>query len=453
MKSILIKNAKVITEDDVYRSDLLVEGEKIAGIKKNIGVKADRIIDAEGLYLIPGGIDAHTHMELPLGQICSSDSFVSGSRAALFGGTTTIIDFANQTRGETLASAIKLWEQKSAQIYADFRFHVSVVQADRQTLDEVSQLQKIKKINSFKTFLAYNNMRLNKDELLQVMKRVKEEDGIVLVHCENGDKINQLIHVAKIQKKISPLDHAQARPPEAEVEAVEEVIGLCQQTLCRTYIVHVSTHSALLRLKDAKNQGLPIFAETCPQYLLFDESVYHGEFDKAASFVMSPPIRTQEHVTGLWRELLAGAVDVVATDHCPFMLEQKRLGKSDFTLIPNGAAGVEHRLEILFSEGVIKRGLSLSAWVSLISSNPAKIFGLYPRKGTINVGADADLVLFDPQARHTITKNLHHMNCDRSIYEGIEVVGKCRTVFLRGQTVVDNERFMAEKPFGKWIGY
>lgn len=462
MSVLLIKNGTVITAKEVFPSDILVEGEKISRVEKQIspkqlGLSEAQMIDAKGCYVIPGGIDPHVHLELPLKTTVSSDDFESGSAAALYGGTTTLLDFANQVPGQSLLRAVDSWHQKAqGKCYCDYGFHATITDFHEKTKEEIQQCFEVHGITSFKTFMAYKGSLMIRDqEMIQIMEHVNVRGGIVLVHAENGEMIEHLVQQFRMAESVSPRYHALSHPPLAEAEAVGRALDLAAFTNCPLYIVHLSSAEGLRRAKHVlKTQikGPPVFLETCIQYLLLDDSVYESRnFSESARFVCSPPLRKIEGIPHLWRGLTHGSIQVVATDHCPFTLKQRLAGERDFFKIPNGVPGVEHRIELLFSEGVLQKKISFNQWVTMTSTAAAKIFGIYPKKGKIQPGSDADLVVFDPLAKHTISAKTHHMKCDYSLYEGRPVTGKCRTVILRGQVAVDQGKMLLPKGYGQYL--
>ncbi|HCM40884.1 MAG: dihydropyrimidinase [Bdellovibrionales bacterium GWB1_52_6] len=469
MSRLLIQNGTIVTGDDQFAADVFVIGEKIHAIGPELGrrfaVPPDELVDATGCYVFPGGIDAHTHMELPLKTTTSSDTFASGTGAALIGGTTTILDFANQIPGKTLKSAVKDWHAKAnGKALCDYGFHVSVTDFNERTRREIAECVD-EGITSFKTFMAYKGALMIDDrQMLEIMEEVKIQKGLVLTHAENGDLIDHLVEKFRKAGSLSPKFHPLSRPVIAEAEACSRIIDLARFADCPLYIVHLSSQSGLQRLAPALETGTeqrrsgksekpraPIIAETCPQYLLLDDSVYSQRGFEGAKYVLSPPLRKASDQKHLWAGLGSGMIKVVATDHCAFTSAQRRLGVKDFSKIPNGVPGVEHRMELLYSEGVHKGRLSLQQFVNITSTNPARIFGLHPQKGAIHAGADADLVVFDPNEEHVISSKTHHMNCDYSVYEGVPVTGACRMTILRGKVVVRRGKLLAPAGYGKYL--
>lgn len=450
--SLLVQGGTVVTNEKKFVADVFIEGEKIIAVAPDLRQKADRTVRANGCYVFPGGIDVHTHMELPLPTTTSSDTFASGTLAALHGGTTTIIDFANQAKGHSLGEALALWRRKAdGKAVCDYGFHVSVTDVTPSTLSEIARCFE-EGVSSFKTFLAYPNMRISTDEMRLLMREVKKRHGLITVHAEDGPEIEALIARNRKAGNLSPRFHAASHPASAEANAVRQIIKIGTQTSCPIYIVHLSTAAGLRYIAEAREDGAKAWAETCPQYLLLDDSKYSvKDWSGAARFVLSPPLRTKQDQAALWAGLHDGSIDVVATDHCPFFERQRELGREDFSRIPNGLPGVENRLELLYSEGVAKGRISLERFVEITATAPARIFGLYPRKGTLTPGADADLVIFDPSVESRISAKTHHMQCDHNPYEGWQIKGKCRTIILRGTVAIDDGKSFVGEGFGRYL--
>ena len=453
MSNLLIKNGRIINYNQTFFSDILIENGLIKSIAKNIKSTDNiRVLDAKGMLLFPGGVDVHTHMELPTNEILSSDTFETGTKAAIYGGTTTIIDFANQTKGVTPWDALRKWEKKAFQkCYTDYSFHISITDLSKCTKEDIKGFINYG-ITSFKTFLAYEKMKLNFKELETLIGWVKEFGGLITVHAELGELIEQKIKSLKENKNLSPKYHALAHSLESETEAVKILIAISEKTQAPIYIVHVSSSEAIDLIKDAKNKGIQIFAETCPQYLILDNSVYNNSnFLDAAKLIMSPPLRSQEDLYKMWNGVIDNTIDTIATDHCPFNIADKRKGKNSFTDIPNGIPGVEQRFHLVYSEGVVKRGLSLNKFTDLISTNPAKIFGIYPQKGIIQIGSDADIVIFNPNTLFTIDLKKLKTNCDYSPYEGKTLYGQINMVIKSGEIVVKNQKILSKIKKGKFL--
>ncbi|MEP7142522.1 MAG: dihydropyrimidinase [Ferruginibacter sp.] len=450
--SILIKNGNIITASDNYVADIFIEGETISSIGENLSVPADTIIDASGLLVFPGAIDPHVHLEMPFMGTFSSDNYETGTKAALHGGTTTVIDFILQSQGHSLFEAYNAWSARAnGNAMGDYGFHMAVTDFNQSTCKEIIDLVEKEGITSFKIFMAYKGaLMIDDKQMVGLMNEVKERGGMVTVHATNGDMIDFLIAKHRAEGKLAPLYHYLSQPEITEAEASERFAGIAGYTGCPGYIVHMTCEGALNAVRNNNRNNQKVFAETCIQYLLLDASLYENNFE-GAKWVMSPPLREKKDQAALWAGINQGLVQVVATDHCPFRWEQKLLGKDDFSKIPNGHPAIEHRVELLYTEGVCKGKITVNKFVEVLSTNPAKIFGMHPRKGCIAAGSDADIVLFDPNLQHTISATTHHMNTDYSAYEGWRLTGKCKTVLLRGKVVIDDNKCLVEKGNGKYI--
>jgi len=450
--STLIKNGRIITATDDYVADIFIEGEKVSAIGKHLEVSADKVIDASGMLVFPGGIDPHVHLDMPFMGTFSSDDHETGTRAALFGGTTMVIDYAIQPHGKSLHWALETWKDKAAgKAFGDYSFHICITEFNESIKAELEEIITTEGISSFKTFMAYKGALMIDDrQMIGIMNEVKKHGGIVAVHATNGDMIDYLTEKHKSEGKLSPLYHYLSQPEITETEASGRFIDLAHLSGVNSYIVHMTCEGALNKVREATSRNQKVLVETCPQYLLLDASLYENDFE-GAKWVMSPPIREKKDRETLWAGINQGLVQTVGTDHCPFMWNEKLRGEHDFTKIPNGAPGIEHRLELLFSEGVLKNRISLNKFIELASTNVAKIFGLFPEKGTIAVGSDADIVIFDPSKKHTISAKTHHHRCDFSAYEGWEVTGKAKTVLLRGQIAIEDDQVKIEKGYGKFF--
>jgi dihydropyrimidinase len=450
--SIIIKNGRIITAADDHIADILIEEEKVSVIGKDLAVKADREIDATGMLVFPGGVDPHVHLDMPFMGTFSSDTHETGTRAALFGGTTTVIDFVLQKQGNSLKNALDEWNGRAlGTAVGDYSFHMAVTDFNEETKKEIKYFIDTEGITSFKTFMAYKGALMIDDrQMIGLMEEVKKQGGMVTVHATNGDMIDYLVHKHREEGKLSPLYHYLSQPEVTEAEAAGRFLDMANYTGCCGYIVHLTCEGALNAVRNATNRNQKIFVETCIQYLLLDASLYNNNFE-GAKWVMSPPLREKKDQDTLWAGINQGLVNVVATDHCPFMLQQKKMGEKDFSKIPNGHPAIENRMELLFSEGVAKGKISLNKYVEVTCTNPAKIFGMFPRKGSIAVGSDADIVIFDPKEKHTLTAKTHHMNVDYSGYEGWELTGKVKTVLLRGEVAIENNECKVKKGFGKFI--
>lgn len=451
--SILIRNGTVVTATDKYKADVYIEGEKIHTIGKHLDVTADQVIDATGHYLFPGGIDCHTHMELPFMGTFSSDDFETGTLAGLLGGTTTIIDFTIQTQGESLNAALDEWHRKAdGKAMGDYAFHLGVTDFNEKTKREIKDIVEKRGISSFKVFMAYKGALMVDDrQLAALMDEAGQYGAMVIAHTENGDIIDGNIAKLREAGKMAPKYHAIARPAICEEEAAGRFIDIAWHGGHPCYIVHMTCEGALNRVREATKRNQHVYVETCIQYLLLNDSQYELPGFEGAKWVFSPPLRKPRDQQALWHGINQNLVHTVATDHCPFCMEQKRMGEQDFSKIPNGAPGIENRFELMYSEGVAKGRISLNKFVEVTSTAAAKIFGMFPKKGTIAVGSDADIVIFDPNQQHTLSVKTHHMNVDYSAFEGWAVQGKCRTVLLRGTVAVDNGEAKIGKGFGRYI--
>jgi dihydropyrimidinase len=459
--SVLITNGTVVTHAGRQPAEVLVEGERVAAIvAPGTRLEADQTIDAAGKYLVPGGIDVHTHMELPFGGTFASDSFETGTRAAAWGGTTTIIDFAVQAKGQGLMDGFEAWMAKAEGNCAiDYGFHLIVGDVNEQSLKEMD-IALGEGVTSFKMFMAYPGVFYSTDgEIFSAMQKAAENGATIMMHAENGIAIDVLIAQALARGETDPLYHGVVRKSILEGEATHRAIKLAELAGCPVYIVHMSALEALAEVTSARDEGLNVFAETCPQYLFLDLDDLGNGFE-GAKFVCSPPLRdrAEGHQEALWSGLATNDLQVVSTDHCPFCFEdhpelgrQKRLGEGDFSKIPNGLPGVEHRLELIYHGAVAEERLSLERWVEVTSTTPARMFGLYPRKGTIAVGSDADLVIFDPARPHTISASTHHMRTDYSCYEGMELAGSVETVLSRGKVIISGDQYLGQKGDGRYL--
>jgi dihydropyrimidinase len=451
----LIINGTVVTADASYRADVLIDDERIDAIGVDLaasGLTADEIIDARGKYVIPGAIDVHTHMELPFGGTFAKDTFETGTRAAAFGGTTTIVDFAVQTRGKSLREGLDAWHAKAeGNAVADYGFHMIMSDVNDATLPEMDQLVD-EGVPDFKLFTAYPGVFYSDDgAIFRAMQRTRDNGGLIMMHAENGMAIDVVAAQYVAAGKTDPYYHGVVRYPVFEGEATNRVIRLAEAAGVPVYIVHLSAREALDAVRQARDRGSMTFAETCPQYLFLSLDDLGNGFE-GAKFVCSPPLRTKDHWDPLWTGLLKDDLQVVSTDHCPFDFHgQKDLGKGDFRKVPNGLPGVEDRVDLLHDGGVVGGRLTKERWVELISTAPARLFGMYPRKGTVAVGSDADLVIYDPKRKHKISAKTHHMNVDYSCYEGREVQGASDVVLSRGSVIVRDGKFSGRKGHGRFV--
>jgi dihydropyrimidinase len=438
--NILIKNPTIVTSTQTYKADILINNGKVEAIGEGINPnnKPDKVIDATDKLVFPGGIDPHVHMHLPTQAGFSSDNFYDGSKAALFGGTTSLIDFVTPSKGQSLVDALEQRVKEAENSLIDYTFHISPVEWRDTTEHEIKECVK-RGFTSFKVYMAYKAaIGLNNDVLMKVLLAVAKAGGMVTVHAELGDEIDLLRNKFIEEGKIEPFYHPLSRPWPTESEAVREVIEMAEVAKCSLYIVHVSSKESPVHIKNAQLKGQQVFAETCPHYLLLNDAVYQGNFEQTAKFVLSPPLRKGEDSNALWNAIGEGVVQTIGTDHCPFSFKQKEIGIGDFRKIPNGAGGVEHRLTLLYTYGVLTNRISLNQFVNLTSTQPAKLFGFYPQKGDIAVGSDADLVIWNRAISERISSKTHHQSADLNIFEGFETIGKPEIVIVKGIIAIEN---------------
>jgi dihydropyrimidinase len=454
MATTLIRNGTVVTARDTLSADILIDGERIKEVHAGIPEKAaSRVIEAAGYYVIPGGIDAHTHLDMPFGGTTSADDFESGTRAAAFGGTTSIVDFAIQARGTRMRQALDTWWKKAeGRACIDYGLHMIITDLGGAGLEDMDDLVR-EGVASFKLFMAYPNAFMVDDAtIFKALSQTSKNGALICMHAENGSVIDVIVARALAEGKTAPIYHALTRPPKAEAEAVHRAIALAEIAQVPVYIVHLSSEDALNEVREARDRGLPAFAETCPQYLLLSQDELARPNFEGAKYVFTPPLRPKEHQPKLWEGLKHDHLQVVSTDHCPFCFkDQKILGKDDFTKIPNGGPGIENRLQLIYHHGVNEGKLSLNRFVELTSTTPARIFGMYPRKGEIAVGSDADLVIWDPEAPYTISAASHHMKVDYSMFEGFQVRGNARMVLSRGEVIIDGDKFLGTPGRGQFL--
>jgi dihydropyrimidinase len=450
----IIRNGSVVTATDTFVADVAISDGKISAIGDSLPIEnVSHLFDAAGKLVLPGGIDVHTHLDMPFGGTTSADDFETGTRAAAFGGTTTLIDFAIQYKGQSLRQAFDTWMGKASnKAVCDYAFHCIVTDVSGGQLSEMNDLVQ-EGVTSFKLFMAYPGVfMLDDGSIFKALQRTSKNGGLVCMHAENGSAIDVIVQQALAEGKKAPKYHALTRPTTAEAEATARAIALAEMAGAPIYIVHLSCNDALEKVREARDRGLPVYAETCPQYLYLSIENFDAPGFEGAKYVFTPPLREKWHQEKLWNGLKRDHLQVVSTDHCPFCFkEQKELGRDDFTKIPNGGPGIEHRMSLIYSGGVASGRFSANRFVELVSTTPAKLFGLYPRKGTVAVGSDADLVIFDPKRKHTISAKTHHMRVDYSMFEGIQVTGMPDVVFSRGRIVVDREKFVGRPGQGEFL--
>lgn len=452
----LIKNGLIATASDLYEGDIYIENGIIKEIGKDLNIEGEEIIDAKGNYVIPGGIDVHTHFHLDVGIAISSDDFRTGTIAAACGGTTSIIDHIGQgPKGSTLSYPLNHYhELADGKAVIDYSFHGVIPYGVNENILKEMEMLIVNGIESFKIYMTYGQM-INDDDSIHILRTAKEKGGIVAVHPENNDTVNYLKKYYSENGMTSPIYHAKSRPEECEGEAINRILNIAHLVGdAPIYIVHLSANLGLNYIKMARERGQKnIYVETCTQYLVLDEERYNLPNNEGLKYIMSPPLRNKSNHAPLWRGIREGDIQVVATDHCPFLFEQEKLpmGKDDFTKCPNGAPGVELRMPIMFSEGVMKGRISINKFVEVTSTNPAKIYGMYPQKGTIAVGSDADIVIIDKNKEVTVTKPMLHENVDYTLYEGMELKGYPIMTIVRGKVIVKDNTFVGEEGYGKFI--
>ena len=449
---VLIKNGSITTCGDYYKADIGIKNGKIKDISCDIDpLNAEKVFDASGKILIPGGIDVHTHLDMPFGGTFSSDNFETGTKAAAIGGTTSIIDYAVQPKDKTLNETIDIWNNKAKnKAVIDYGFHLAVTNLNDTTRAELPELLK-NGFPSFKVFMVYQGMRLEDGELMEILKIAKDNDGLVCVHAENYDSINYRVKLLLEEGKTEPIYHAVSRPQKCEAEATNRAIKLAEMLDAPIYIVHVSNGEAADIITASRKDGFKTMGETCPQYLLLSIDNYKEEDFNGAKYVMSPPLRDPSNNKLLWDDLRLGNLQSIATDHCPFFMKQKRMGENDFTKIPNGGPGIESRMALIHHFGVNGGNISMERFVELTSTNPAKIFGMYPDKGTIAVNSDADIVVFDPNKKVTISIDNLHEEVDYTPYEGFKVKGYPIATFSRGELIAENGKYIGKDGRGLFI--
>jgi dihydropyrimidinase len=452
--SILIKGGRIVTAADDYVGDVYIEGERIAMLGESLEVDADRVIDAAGKYVLPGLIDPHTHLDMPFGGTVTIDDVTSGQISAAFGGTTCHVDFVIQPQGATFAEALEIWRAKAeGKQVIDMGYHMAVTDLrEGGTLEELARLPE-QGVTSYKLFMAYKGALMVDDEtLFRTMEVAAETGALVMVHAENGDAIHVLVEQALAAGNTAPHFHALTRPPETEGEATNRAIQLARVAGAPLYVVHVSCKEAVEPIARAREAGWDVWGETCTQYFFVDYTFLERPDFEGAKYVYTPPPRPKENQEVLWSAVRSDVLSAISTDHCAFLWDgQKTLGRDDFSKIPNGAPGLENRLHMIHEFGVRAGRISLNRMVELLAANPAKLFGLYPRKGTIAPGSDADIVVFDPEKRHLISAATHHSKSDYNLFEGTEVTGTPEVVLLRGHVLVESGELVAEPGIGQFV--
>lgn len=450
---LILQGGTIVTDVKSYKADVRIENEKIAEIGADLFKEGDEIVPINGCYLVPGGIDTHTHFDLDVGTTITADNFETGTKAAIVGGTTTILDFATQSKGHTLSDGLREWHDKSrGRCYSDYGFHMAITDWNDTTSKEMEDMIN-EGVTSFKMYMAYKDtLQVDDGIIFKALKRAKELGVLIGFHCENGDIISELINEFKDNNQLSPKYHQLSRPSDLEVEATYRLMKIAKTANAPVYVVHLSSKDALEEVKKARLDGVKVYTETCPQYLLLDDKLYDLDGFESAKYVMSPPLRKKADNDALWKALEEGDIDAIGTDHCSFNYKgQKDIGINDFSKIPNGGPGVEHRMGLLYTYGVKEGKISMNKFVELTSTKAAKLFGMYPQKGSIEVGSDADIVVIDPEMKNIISAENQTQNTDYTPYEGYEVDCQFRHVFLRGIEVIKEGKLTVEHPTGKYI--
>lgn len=451
--SLILKGGKIVSDKITYFSDIKVDSGKIVEIGENLESKDCEIVDVSGSYIIPGGIDTHTHFDLDTGTTITADDFISGTKAAIAGGTTTILDFATQSKGKSLKAGLEEWHHKARnKAYCDYGFHMAITDWSDSVCDEMDEMIK-QGVSSFKLYMAYKGtLQVDDSIIYKALEKSKNIGAIIGFHCENGDLVCELVDKNLKENHISPQYHATSRPPMLEAEATSRLMKIAELTKSKVCVVHLSCKESLDEVLKAKERGVDVVVETCPQYLLLNEDKYKLEGFEGAKYVMSPPLRNVKNNDILWKALEQNQIDTIGTDHCSFNYKkQKELGIDDFSKIPNGAPGVEHRVGLLYTYGVSTNKISINRMVELLSTNPAKIYGLYPQKGTIEVGSDADLVVLNPNKTKVIKAEDQVQNVDYTPYENYRLNCEIERVYLRGKEVSRNGKIIDNFPTGKYL--
>ncbi|QYR21880.1 dihydropyrimidinase [Paenibacillus sp. sptzw28] len=450
----IIKNGTVVTAADTYFGDILIDDGVIVMIGVDLDAEDAEVVDASGCYVFPGGVDPHTHLDMPFGGTVTKDDFETGTIAAAYGGTTTIIDFCLTSKDAPLSKAVETWHAKSkGKAVIDYGFHLMIGDVNDDVLFELPQIIEEEGITSLKVFMAYKNvLQADDGTLFKTLLMAKEHGSLVMVHAENGDVIAYLIDKALEEGNTEPVYHALTRPPVLEGEATGRAANLTELADSQLYVVHVTCAEAVMKIAEARNKGLRVYGETCPQYLMLDQSYLEKPDFEGAKYVWSPPLREKWNQDVLWDALLNGQLQTVGSDQCSFDFKgQKELGLNDFSKIPNGGPMIEDRFSILYSEGAHKGRISLNKFVDVISTASAKLFGLFPKKGTIAIGSDADIVIFDPHAQRTISAETHHMNVDYNAFEGMQITGEPVSVLVRGEFIIRDKQFVGTPGYGQYL--
>ncbi len=448
--NILLRGGTVVSGTGTKKLDVLINGSKIIKVSKFISTKDARVVDVSGKLIFPGFIDSHTHFDLEVSDTVTADDFSSGTKAAVCGGTTTVIDFATQNKGESLSQALNNWHIKAfSKSSCDYAFHMAISDFNDYTKEELKAMFE-QGVSSFKAYMTYDAMKLDDVELFSLLSSLKSLDGVVGVHCENDGIIKSLSKIENDNGTLSVSTHPKVKPSVCEAEAIYRLLSIAKVVDIPVVIVHLSSKEGLEVVRNFREQGCKVYVETCPQYLLLDDSRYELKGLEGAKYVCSPPLRKKEDTKALWKALKSGEINTVATDHCSFTLEQKSVGLEDFSKMPNGLPSVESRPVLMYTYGVCKKRITLEQMCKLLCENPSKLYGMYPKKGAVRVGSDADIVVFDPKADTFVSKNTHHSKADYTPYEGVRTKGKVLSVYLRGKEVVKNGELVLENK-GKYV--
>jgi dihydropyrimidinase len=453
MMGLILQGGTIVTDSKVYKSDVKIVDGKIVEIGVDLSNAGCKVVPVNGCYLVPGGIDVHTHFDLDVTTTITADDFESGTKAAIVGGTTTIVDFATQSKGHSLNDGLLEWHEKANdKCYCDYGFHMAITDWTDSTAKEMEEMVD-KGVTSFKMYMAYKgSLQVDDGVIYKALKKSKEIGTLIGFHCENGDMVLELVNECIENKNVSPKYHPISRPVDLEVESISRLASIAKLANSPVFVVHLSSKEGLDAINRAKADGIKVFTETCPQYLLLDDSLYNLDGFEGAKYVLSPPLRKKSDNERLWKALNDGEIDTISTDHCSFNYKgQKEIGIDNFSKIPNGGPGVEHRMGLIYTYGVEKNRININKFVELTSTNAAKLFGMYPQKGTIEIGSDGDIVVIDPSKKQTITSKTQMQNVDYTPYEGYDIDCQFKHVFLRGEEVVRDGELIENKPIGKYI--